>query len=84
MFKVKAAAKYLAWQLTKLGSPDPHDLYMKLCEDNKRKVHVLKNRANREGNTDRKCCEAFIMSWASQRPKKENKVETYCCITYTV
>ncbi|XP_065934502.1 uncharacterized protein [Magallana gigas] len=73
---VKAAAKYLAWQLTKLGSPDPHDLYMKLCEDNKRKVHVLKNRANREGNTDRKCCEAFIMSWASQRPKQENKAIT--------
>nr|XP_034337732.1 uncharacterized protein LOC117692795 isoform X1 [Crassostrea gigas] len=73
--QVKAAAKYLAWQLTKRGSPDPHDLYMKLCGDSK-KVKVLKNRANREGNTERKCCEAFIMSWASQRPKQENKVKT--------
>nr|XP_034337738.1 uncharacterized protein LOC117692796 [Crassostrea gigas] len=72
---VKAAAKYLAWQLTKRGSPDPHDLYMKLCMD-ARKVKVLKNRANREGNSERKCCEAFIMSWASQRPKQENKVTT--------
>lgn len=80
---MKAAAKYLAWQLTKRGSPDKHDLYMKLCMD-ARKVKVLKNRANREGNTERKCCEAFIMSWASQRPKQENKVETYSCITYTV
>lgn len=73
---MKAAAKYLAWQLTKRGSPDSNDLYMKLCGD-PRKVKILKNRANREGNTDRTCCEAFIMSWASQRPKQENKVEIY-------
>uniref|UniRef100_A0A8W8JWJ8 Death domain-containing protein n=1 Tax=Magallana gigas TaxID=29159 RepID=A0A8W8JWJ8_MAGGI len=45
---VKAAAKYLAWQLTKRGSPDPHDLYMKLCGGYGKKT-VLKSLANIEG-----------------------------------
>lgn len=73
---VKVAAKYLAYQLPNRQTPKLDDFYLSLVDNNRKKCRSLITRADREAEaeTSREICEVYIKSWASQRPKHENKV----------
>lgn len=75
---VKVAAKYLACQLPNRQTPKLDDFYLSLVDNKPSKCRSLKTRADREAETGtaKETCELFIKSWASQRPKNENKVQT--------
>lgn len=76
---MKVAAKYLAYQLPNRQTPKLDDFYLSLVDNNRSKCRLLKTRADKEAETGtaREICEVFIKSWASQRPKNENKVSRH-------
>lgn len=75
---VKVAAKYLAYQLPNRQTPKLDDFYLSLVDNDRSQCRSTKTRADKEAKTGtaREICEVFIKSWASQRPKNENKVQT--------
>lgn len=78
-FTVKVSAKYLAWRIPNREKPKLDEFYLSLAESST-KLRSLKQRAVKEASsgTNREICEVFIMNWANQRPKSENKVSLEC------
>lgn len=76
VISVKVAAKYLAYQLPNRQTPKLDDFYLSLVDNDRSQCRSTKTRADKEAKTGtaREICEVFIKSWASQRPKNENKV----------